>query len=480
MNRALSALIGIIVIIAILYVVANYVFVSHPSGPPSLTITAPTQAFIQLTDPPSVPSGTQKLEIYYSSMGVHAVSSSGAQWYYSNTSGSTDLMRLQNVTSTIGAVTLPTNATINRAVFYISNASITINGTIYPVVLPSDKLSVNVSGTTSGGNVSVVLDLSPAVVTIFTANSTVFVMVPSVRAVVVPGAGTLRIGSTERINNTVKGKLEDVKPNISITSATLSTSGNITRISVTVLDNSNASVMIRHVMIFGNTSLNIGANANAIVETPDQRPENAGGNAGIGESLGINATVLGNALNASSRGKIEDFVNGTLSGIGNITGLLNSSERESFYRQLAYNISMNYSSVAKDNISEVEDAIRRELGNSNISVNYTLINRIMGQALSDAKGHYQARIEDQMKTTRVINFLVYGNSTLSIPFSEDSLNGSAYGYLLAPGKTATFSFNGTVSVGNDLVSFGLVPKDTYLVRVVGEEGAEASSNITAS
>ena len=480
MNRALSALIGIIVIIAILYVVANYVFVSHPSGPPSLTITAPTQAFIQLTDPPSVPSGTQKLEIYYSSMGVHAVSSSGAQWYYSNTSGSADLMSLQNVTSTIGSVTLPTNATINRAVFYISNASITINGTAYPVVLPSSKLSVNVSGTTSGGNLSVVLDLSPAVVTIFTSNSTVFVMVPSVRAVVVPGAKNIRIGSTERINDTVRGQLESVKPNISITSAALSASGNVTHISVTVLDNSNASVMIRHVMIFGNTSLNVGASANVLVENSNQRPENAGDNAGIGESLGINATVLGNALNASARGKIEDFVNGTLPGIGNITGLLNSSERESFYRQLAYNISMNYSSIAKDNISEVEDAIRREIGNSNISVNYTLINRIMDQALSNAKDHYQSRIEDQMRATRVINFLVYGNSTLSIPFSEDSLNGSAYGYLLAPGKTATFSFNGTVSVGNGLVSFGLVPKDTYLVRVVGEEGAEASSNITAS
>ena len=213
---------------------------------------------LSLTDPANVPSGTQNLSITYSAISVHTIGSNTSGWTNLSASGGVDLLSLSNSSIVLASTSIPNGTKINMLAFNVSNAQITINNTVYKVILPSNRIIAHINSTQSiNGTVKVLLDLSPTVVTIVTANSTVFIMVPSIRAVIIPNPSQIirTPGAKASLDLRDKAELEDITPNISISAVHLATANNITNLQVTVKDNSNTSVLIRHVQLFGNQSV---------------------------------------------------------------------------------------------------------------------------------------------------------------------------------------------------------------------------------
>ena len=170
----------IIAFVAVIVLIALAVVLSRQTAPGAVTtVQTPTSQAtslmaIRLTDPPTVPAGTSALVISYSKIGVHlsnAGNSSG--WVYSNASGRINLLSILNVSSTIGAVALPLNASIEEIRFNISSADMTVNGTVYNVTVPSMTVTAHFSGRTdiNATSSSILLSLSPTIVSIITNSS---------------------------------------------------------------------------------------------------------------------------------------------------------------------------------------------------------------------------------------------------------------------------------------------------------------------
>ena len=177
---------------------------------------------LQLTDPPSVPAGTQSLMVNYNSLEVHVSGTSNSGWVQSNSSGSINLLSLLNVSQTIGTVVIPNNSVINQVRFNIASASIEINGTTYNLTVPSDQVTAHISSNAGLNNSpGVLLSLSPTVISILSVNSSVFVMVPSVRAVIIQNGTsntTVKVGSRRVLNSNDTMSLDKIKSNITVSS----------------------------------------------------------------------------------------------------------------------------------------------------------------------------------------------------------------------------------------------------------------------
>ena len=253
MNKAGTYLIGIIVVLAIIYVAIS---ITHPPVPTTTPTTVTNVSFVpsgtlavQLTDPPQVPNGTQSLVIGYSGLALHEAGQSNSTGFVDlNASGSVNLMNLTNFTQTIAVAHVKLNQSFDMVRFNITSAKIDINGTVYNVSVPNNRLQIKISGLngTSGG---ALVDLSPTVLQIYAANQTIFLMVPAARAITINNRSinstSVHIGFKARVNAVAKAKLEQVRPNITITGASLTSSGNSTYLAVIVKNNANSSVTLK-------------------------------------------------------------------------------------------------------------------------------------------------------------------------------------------------------------------------------------------
>ena len=241
-----KAVYAVIILIALL---SLGIFYSYETGLSSKAVTL-TGTPISITDPAEVPNGTTSLEISYSSFHVVYKNStaSPAQSTDISASGNLNLLSLINSSEVLAEANLPINASVVLVQFNITSANITINGSVYPVVIPSNKLTAPVPGAFSRINAStgLILDFTPVVMSVYSANSTQYVLVPSIRAI---ASRIIKrtIGEVTHLDNNTLRNLDAVRSNITITSATVSSIGNSTSISVTVKDNSNQSVILQHV-----------------------------------------------------------------------------------------------------------------------------------------------------------------------------------------------------------------------------------------
>lgn len=439
---------GIIVVLAVVLVAWLLVSPSHQAAQPgSGTVQfAASQTPVMLTDPPIVPTGTTALVITYSSVKVHTSGSSGSGWLNATGSGTINLMSLLNTTEVIGAANISANSTINMISFNVTSATITINGTTSNVTVPSRTVTAHITGESKVNATSgLLLDLSPTVAAIYTANSTVFVMVPSVRAIVVGNRNVSvqhSVGSRAALNASEKQDLEDAKANISIASSSLSVNGNSTVLSVTVKDNSNFSVLLRHILVFGNYSVVVasstGANASVhVVEdngsVSDRRNNTEGG---------ANAHV-----NVTSR-ETSSTDNGGVNAHSNVTVNITASP--------------NTSAVHADNANVPPAA-------SNSS--------------SDALGASESEFVSEgihVQHTRMFNFLVSNSGALILPSLSSEFEGQNAGYNLTAGSTVTFTFSGNMSFGEGHITITPSVGSTYKLVVSGEHGSYATANVTAS
>ena len=457
-KNVIAAGIAVIVIIIAAVAVIGLQSASHvsPSTSPTAsttvvshttTVSSGVQASpVILTDPAIVPQGTTSLVINYSSIKVH-LSGSSSGWVNAAGSGSINLLSLVNSSKVIGSANLPVNSTVDMVSFNVTSAEITINGTTSSVTLPNRNVTAHITGASKLNATSgFLMDLSPTIATIYTSNSTIFVMVPSVRAIVIGGKNVsshASIGSSERLNGSVKARLEAIKPNISIVSSSISSVGNRTDISVTVKDNSNRSVMLRHMLVFGNYSVVVsplsGFNTTVMVGADGHINQNGS------SRFNITAIEAGNFIRASAgvRGSVNVPTlivgrNGVPSSVSNAIAS-NSSNNQS----VASNTSANASEHGNAEFGLVREGI-------------------------------------DMQHMRVFNFLLSSNGTMFLPSGANDFADSGFGYNLSAGSTQTFTFNGVLSFGNGHISIEPQNGTSYKVLVGGEESASASMNVTAT
>ncbi len=244
------------VVVAILVVVLVYYSFNM------LNLQSNNNLLVTLTDPPVVPAGTQALYINYSSVTVLYLNHNNSGVATSNAAGEINLMSLTNSSIVLANFNIPNGSSIQSVRFNVSSASIIINNVSYPVFLPSNQITVNhISAGSSfvNGSLVLLLDLSPTVVSIQTKNnSNIFILVPSVKAISVGGKSISipnKIGARASINREERDDLEASNANISITNASIVVNGNLTSLKLTVLDNSNSSVIIKHVLLFGSSTI---------------------------------------------------------------------------------------------------------------------------------------------------------------------------------------------------------------------------------
>ncbi|MGC8969741.1 MAG: DUF4382 domain-containing protein, partial [Conexivisphaera sp.] len=132
--KAWEIAVAVVVVIAAVAGVAYYATVMRAP-----TVGSSAYA-VALTDPPIVPAGTTALIVNYNGVAVHTEE----HGWVANASatGSVNLLALQNLSLVIANVEVPANSTVNEVRLYVSNATIMVNGTTYPVMLPSGVLKV--------------------------------------------------------------------------------------------------------------------------------------------------------------------------------------------------------------------------------------------------------------------------------------------------------------------------------------------------
>lgn len=445
---------------------------------------------LQLTDPPEVPNGTQSLVIDYSSLNAHVVEANGTgTWVAASGSGSVNLLALVNLSQIIGNANIPKGSTVDMVRFNITKASITIENTTYNVTVANNQVTARISNAQRvNSSMSALIDISPAIATIYTSNSTIFVLVPSLRAVIMPSrnVSASAIGTRAAINSTERVELDISKPNITLSNVALSEANNVTSLSITIANNGNSNVSIKHVLLYGNESIYINAThgigigiSKGIVHIHEDDVNNnmVPGGFGLGQVGGLSSTEdIGSiAANISSLYGINSSI------VGEIAGSLNSSMIE--------NISNEFNATGKVNVSKIISKIH-SLNISSSEFSDFMRNKSSFEDI--VKGLNITQLESQhigmgidMEHFRVMDFFVSSNGTLMLPFvqgpsAEDSISGiEGEGYILKAHTSATLTFTGIISFANGNIKVVPVPGDNYKIVVIGEEGASSSVNITA-
>jgi hypothetical protein len=505
------AALGIIAVIVVL-AAALYLESAHAYG-------ASGMLALQPTDPPQVPNGTHALIINYSSLQVHLSNANNASgWIQASGSGSVNLLELLNLSQTIGTAAVPSNASVNLVRFNVTSASITVNGTTYNVTVPSSQITAHINGgTTLGSNSSILLELSPVVASIITNTSTVFVMVPSLKGVVVAGASnstTLNLGARVALTERHRLELEATAANISITGASLSvSSGNATSISITVRNNANRSVVLRNVALFGNESVKLnltalrdrevqltqamashmynfclqlnhgsGFNASNIINDTNIRMpegENSGNytNIKIGDMNGAMIRAGGGGASGSMM-HVRPQVFAETEGNTSLGGQYNTSTDNG---NLLISTRAGGGVNASGQFGAESDALDIA-ENAGIALNASICNNINASRITSRINNEFANMTQQFGSEqhsyRMVVFLVRGNGTMYVPSGEADFEGQ--GLSLGAGQSATLSFNGTIQMAQGHIVLAPVASGSYKISVQGQEGASASLNATAT
>ena len=426
----------------LIVIIAGFFLFFYPSTSLHLTL-------LGITDPTSVPAGTTALTISYSSAQVQVANGNSSGFVsVSSTGGSINLLSLSNVSQIIGGVLTGPGAIINGIKLVVSSASLTINGTTYPVSLPNDTVFVHVTGRKINATASILLDFTPNIISISNGNSTSFMLVPSVRASFTPsginlatginvaklgisiaasklGAGVtvskLGILPTTALSAGERQTLDGLRPSISLSNAVVKVNGNYTNISVTVTDTSNQSTYLRQLFLSG--------------------PETVTSYNGNKSLVVINGTRMQTYCANADR-----FAPGPVR---------------------AGPAGSNYSIL---NIS----SIIPKLSNSSVltGLNDTLVNlrnMFLRQTYAACYG--------LMGT----HFLIFSNGTLLPPTSLVQFNDvfGHVGYLLSAGKSVTLNFDGVIKMGNSSLISTVDAGSQYLISVFGDAGARAFANVTA-
>ncbi|MGC8533811.1 MAG: DUF4382 domain-containing protein [Candidatus Parvarchaeum sp.] len=491
MNKAIPA-VAVVIVVLVIAAVLLY----HPSiVSKTVSTTAAASVPIAMTDPAEVPANTTSLYISYSSFKILYFTANGSANSESvNSTGSINLLSLVNSSQVLASANLPLNSMIKSIQFSVVSANITINGTTYAVKVPSPIITANVPANFNkiNSSSSLILDFTPAVVTVYTANSTQYILVPSLLALSATGLTNKAVGSVEHIPANINKSLFSARPNITITSAVLQQIGNLTKISVTVKDNSNQSVILQHLRLNMVNGFRL-------------------------SMLNFSANLSGDAIERINqyRSEVEDQVSNIKSEMPSIIGNLNKSlisnlsSINASLRSGFPNLSISGSNFIKKRFDDIKAAVDSQFNNVEKKIHQNL-----------AADENRFNIMDRITAGRSINFFISSNATLFLPFSgfklfnlpinvsptnikminatnmsvnynyaglsnevEDNSNFSLpvnFGYNLPAGGSVTLTFSGEMNLGEGLLSIELMPGTQYSLYLQGTDGARASYAVNAT
>jgi hypothetical protein len=255
MNKNLAITVGVIAIL----VVAGLAYELYPQYTKQTTpvsTSSTTVAFpVALTDPPSVPPGTSALWLNYTA--VELITNSSP--LFAKYTGSVNLMSLINTSKVIAEFNVPKNVTVNQIRLFVSSAKIVINGTAYPVFLPSGVLKIPIRNATSGA----LVDLQPHIVTAYAGQTPEYILTPVATAI--PYSVSAKVGQTVALPSQVVKKLKDTISNLTVVSSSLTFKGNVTNFSITIKNNGDVHVVVYAIMVFEKwqTHVSIALNSSA-------------------------------------------------------------------------------------------------------------------------------------------------------------------------------------------------------------------------
>ena len=258
-------------IIALALVANPFLASTNQSGSQSSSATQSQQAgnfLVLLTDPPNVPQGTTQLNMTYTSLSLHATYANGsAKWVPVSASGTVNLLALVNVSQTIGSANIPAGSTVDAIQFTISSVSAQVDGQTYAVTTLSNQLVVPIKGgqVLNQTRSAALLDLTPTLVQVDSTNSTggavtYYVLVPSATAILKSNVsqGQENVGTKTQLEQSDENEIHLAQQtglgNVTIASATLSTTGNKTSFSVTLKNQGTSNATIFGLTLHGNFS----------------------------------------------------------------------------------------------------------------------------------------------------------------------------------------------------------------------------------
>jgi len=259
-TKSLALKYGLAAVVLALAIIGTSLYTNTIIPPAS----AKTNFVVMLTDPPNVPRGTTQLNVTYSSIQLHVISSDGtSNWVAAQESGEVNLLSLVNVTETIANLNLPTGSTIDKLQFTISNCEARINGVVHSATVLSDKLVVSIRAKKlDGTNTGVIIDLRPTLVQINAKNEagetiSYYVLVPSATAIVKSNVAEnkMHVGSRHQLGHDDGDELDEEFKNsskdLTIISATLIVTGNETKLTVVVKNTGTTNVTFSGLTLHG-------------------------------------------------------------------------------------------------------------------------------------------------------------------------------------------------------------------------------------
>ncbi|HML03053.1 MAG TPA: DUF4382 domain-containing protein, partial [Candidatus Bathyarchaeia archaeon] len=205
-----AMLVAVVVIAAVL--VANPLSSLAPGQK-----SASSSFLVMLTDPPIVPAGTTILNLTYSNVTLHVIYPDGLSgWLSLNSAGTVDLLKLQNVSQTIGSASIPIGSTVDKIEFTIVSVDANVSGTVYPVTALSNTLLISIANSKVNDTLSgVLVDFNPTLVMIQATNATTgavvdyFVLVPSATATIVTSLSRaqVKVGTIVELGQNDREKL---------------------------------------------------------------------------------------------------------------------------------------------------------------------------------------------------------------------------------------------------------------------------------
>ncbi len=481
----------IIIVLAVWFVTSHTLYSPvSPSGSSSSQITQPQSVLVSITDPPHVPNGTSSLVITYNSVALHELGSSNNTGFVSfNTTGSINLMNITNSSETIAKIGVNANQKFDMVRFIITSAVITIGNQTYNVTVPSGNLKVklNQNLAINGSGAGLLLQLNPSVIQIYSANQTFFVMLPSAKAIVLNSSAAqtkTKVGERVGLSRFETDQLERAQGSINITSASIGVSGVNDTISVTVRNTGNQSVILKHLFIRGFTSANTTSNVSVNASIHQIIPM-------IAASVQRPAMLYG--IEAEDSGSY---------GLG-ISGLKANASANLSANTTSNPGNMDTTNGMAENGRTFENGINLSIMDDSHVYNMTGL----------IKGRITAALNFRRNFFNMLNFIIAKNGTLMLPYNYADIAESEgpNGYVLSPGASVVLTFNNRITLPGNFYVLGRFGSDassanantptnattnadaavpeysiqpianqTYAITVIGEGGAFATTNVTAS
>lgn len=271
MSKKWTTRYGLAAVITAILIIAVAMFAT-PSIAPKMA-SAKATFTVMLTDPPTVPAGTTGLNITYSGISLDVTYPNGtSNWLSLKASGTVNSFALINMTQTIATTTIPTNTTVDKIEFMITNASAVINGQEYNVTTLSNTLVMSIANSQVNQTLSgVLIDFNPTLVQIQATDANgnpvdYYVLVPSATAVIVNqiDQSQVRVGTIVSIGENDRTRIHKVvqsfADNLTVTSASLSVNGNTTNLSITLQNNGDVAFRVFGIMLQGNFNSTLNQN----------------------------------------------------------------------------------------------------------------------------------------------------------------------------------------------------------------------------